>query len=91
MMKFREEVRNEEERLWFKEKLMGLLQTVPSLKTMEVGLNMIPKPSAFDLVLTADFDDETALNEYRAHPEHVKILDRIKESVTQVTAVDYLI
>lgn len=91
MMKFKDDVQNEEERLWFKEKLTGLLHSVPSLKSMEVGLNISSKASAFDLVLTADFDDKKALNEYRAHPEHVKILDRMKKSVAQVTAVDYLI
>jgi hypothetical protein len=58
---------------------------------MEVGLNINTKPSAFDLVLTADFDDEKGLNIYRAHPDHVKILDFMKDTVEKTAVVDYFI
>lgn len=75
----------------FTEKLNGLLNTVPSLKSMEVGKNISTKPSAYHLVLTALFDDEEGLNAYRKHPDHVKILERMKTTVEKVAAVDYFV
>ena len=73
----------------FIQKLQALETSVPSLKSMEVGKNINTKPSAYHLVLTAVFDDEEGLNTYRTHPDHVKILERMKETVEAVAAVDY--
>ena len=75
----------------FIQKLKALESSVDSLKAMEVGKSISAKPSAFHLVLTALFEDEAGLNAYRTHPDHVKILERMKETVTAVVAVDYLI
>jgi len=73
----------------FVQMLKALETSVDSLKTMEVGKNISTKSSAYHLVLTATFDDEAGLNTYRVHPDHVKILDRMKETVEKVAAVDY--
>ena len=73
----------------FIQRLRALEISVPTLKSMEVGKNISTKPSAYHLVLTALFDDEEGLNAYRAHPDHVKILERMKETVEAVAAVDY--
>ena len=73
----------------FIQRLRALEISVPSLKSMEVGKNISSKPSAYHLVLTALFDDEEGLNAYRMHPDHVKILERMKETVEAVAAVDY--
>ncbi len=75
----------------FKQLLDALLSSVESLKSMEVGLNISKKPSAYHLVLTADFNNESGLDAYRIHPDHVKILDRMKETVEKVAAVDYFV
>ncbi len=75
----------------FKQLLESLLPKVESLKSMEVGLNISTRPSAFHLVLTAVFDDEAGLNAYRSHPDHVKILQRMKETVEQVVVTDYFV
>lgn len=89
MMKFGENSSKDGQQV--KKMLTDLVPTVESLKKMEVGLNTSTSPSAFDLVLTADFDDEDGLQAYRIHPDHVKILDWMKENVLQVTVVDYFI
>ncbi len=72
-----------------KQMLVNLEETVESLNHMEVGININTRPAAFDVVLTADFDNEEGLNEYRVHPEHVKVLDFLKEAVEKTTVVDY--
>jgi hypothetical protein len=75
----------------FIQMLKALETSVESLKSMEVGKNVSTKPAAFHLVLTAVFDNEAGLNAYRAHPDHVKILDRMKTTVEKVAAVDYFV
>ena len=73
----------------FKKKLLDLVDKIPELKSMEVGLNINTKPSAFDLVLIAGLDDEDGLNAYRVHPAHVKVLDFMKDIVEKTAVVDY--
>ncbi len=72
-----------------KQMLINLEETVETLKRMEVGININTRPAAFDVVLTADFDNEEGLNKYRVHPEHVKVLDFLKEVVEKTAVVDY--
>lgn len=88
MMKFNEKGKAENAAARIEGMLYGLLKTVGPLKKMEVGISDFEN-NIFGLVLTADFEDEAGLNIYRAHPEHVKILDYIKEVVEQLAAVDY--
>lgn len=67
----------------------GLLGVVPELKSMEVGLNLSTKPSAYDLVLTSEFDSMESLDAYRVHPEHMKVVDLLHEVMEQTAVVDY--
>ena len=71
--------------------LEKLQLSVQSLLSIEVGVNISIKASAFDLVLTADFNDEEGLDEYRIHPEHVKVLDFLKIIMEKAVVVDYTI
>jgi len=71
--------------------LEKLQLSVQSLLSIEVGVNISIKASAFDLVLTADFNDEEGLDEYRIHPEHVKVLDFLKIIMEKAVVVDYII
>ncbi len=91
MMKFSDREKATEFSKKVKEMLENLVPAIDELKRMEVGLNINTKPSAFDLVLTADFDDEEGLNAYRIHPGHVKILDFMKETVEKTAVVDYIL
>ncbi len=69
--------------------LEQLQHTVESLIRIEVGVNISKKQTAFDIVLTADFSDENALEAYRVHPEHVKVLDFLKNVMEKAAVVDY--
>ncbi len=74
-----------------KEMLEALVDKIESLKKMEVGVNFVPSERAFDMSLYSTFDDEDALNRYRVHPEHLKVLNFIKEVTTTSKVVDYLV
>lgn len=91
MIKLNKEKNNIEVVNKLKNILLDLNQSIDSLLNIEVGINVSTKPSAFDLVLTADFDDEIGLDKYRVHPEHVKVLDYLNIVMEKVTVVDYVI
>jgi len=91
MVQFKDRTTKDQEAIKLKKMLEDLTDEIPSLYTMEVGLNINTKPSAFDLVLTADFENETGLNAYRVHPKHVKVLDYLKVVVEKTAVVDYIV
>ncbi len=91
MIKFTERNTVETTALQLKAMLMDLTITINSLIKMEVGLNVNTKASAYDLVLTADFEDEAGLEAYRIHPEHIKVLDFLKTNMEKATVVDYCV
>ncbi len=91
MVKFNDFNPLEEIKQELKEKLDRLIGEVDSLMKMDVGLNISTRNSAFDLVLTADFDSEEGLNAYRNHPKHVEILERLKQVAQKTAVVDYVV
>ncbi len=91
MMKFNDDQNVEMISTEIKQRLEVLVSSVEPLKAVEVGLNISKKPSAYDLVLIADFNDEAGLDAYRLHPDHVRILNRIKNTVEKMAAVDYFV
>lgn len=69
--------------------LRALLGVVPTLRSMEVGLNELESERAFDLVLIAAFDDMEGLHAYDAHPAHAEVRAFIKPRRTGTVSVDY--
>ena len=71
-------------------KLRALMGVVPTLRAMEVGLNIKESERAFDLVLIAQFDDMEGLAAYDHHPAHEAVRAFIKARRTGTVSVDYL-
>lgn len=69
--------------------LEQLTLTVAEIESLEVGINISNKASAYDLVLTTKFADEDALDRYRVHPDHKTVLDYMADAVDDVAVVDY--
>jgi hypothetical protein len=72
-----------------KELIDGLLGKVPTLRSMETGINFSPEERAMDLVLTATFDDRRGLEEYAVHPEHLEVIGYLKTVAASTKVVDY--
>jgi len=72
-------------------KLMKLEELIPSLKMMEVGVNFNESPRAFDLSLYSTFETEEDLEAYQVHPEHLQVVELIKEVTIESKVVDYVI
>lgn len=78
-----------ENALQLKKAIEALSYKIDEVKYMEVGLNYNEKNTAYDLVLTSTFDNADALNKYRQHPEHIKVLDFLNEVTDKSAVVDY--
>ena len=69
--------------------LEALPQKIPTLESMEVGVDFLHSERSMDLVLTAVFDDREGLEAYRVHPAHVEVVEVIKQVSAESRVVDY--
>ena len=89
MKEYENKTQKLENALKLKKALEALKIYIDELKYMEVGLNLNVKPHSYDLVLTATFETEEALDNYRNHPEHKKLMVFLRTVTEQSTVVDY--
>jgi len=90
MFDFKDE-NKKENLLKAKEMLEALIDTVPTLKSMEVGLNFSQESRAMDLSIITQFDDKEGLELYANHPEHLEVVAFIKSVVTTSKVSDYIV
>lgn len=69
--------------------LASLKDSVPVVRTLEVGVDLVRKPRSYDLALVATFSNLEDLEAYQVHPEHKKVVDYINEVSLARVAVDY--
>jgi len=74
-----------------KKMLEALLYSVPTLKSMEVGINISQESRAMDLSLYSEFENEEGLKLYANHPEHLEVVKFIKSVATCSKVSDYWI
>lgn len=68
-----------------------LRESVPSLRALSLHRNELFDGSNFDLTLIADFDDEAGLAAYASHPEHLPVIDYMKEVSAARAATDFTV
>jgi hypothetical protein len=73
-----------------KQMLENLMGAVPSLRSIDVGLNFSTGERAMDLSIITAFESKEDLEAYAIHPEHVKVVDFIKSVVEYSKVVDYV-
>lgn len=73
----------------FERKLLALKEYIPELKYIEVGKHYVLDSPSYDLSLITHFESIADLDVYRVHPEHLKVVDFVKEITTDRAAVDY--
>jgi len=89
MLKFKDE--NKEANMQvIKKRLNALVELIPALQSMEVGVDFNKSQRAFDLSLYSTFLDEKDLQAYAVHPEHLKVVELIKEMTIESKVVDYI-
>ena len=73
------------------DRLNALVDLVPTLKSMEVGIDFNQTQRAFDMSIYTTFDSKEDLKEYAIHPEHLKVVELIKEVTSESKVVDYIV
>ena len=71
------------------EMLRALVGVIPSLKSMEVGIDFLGSERSYDLVLIAEFENEEGLHAYDAHPAHGEVRKFIRAHRTGTVSVDF--
>ncbi|MCD6259151.1 MAG: Dabb family protein [Helicobacteraceae bacterium] len=90
MFQFKEE--NKERNIaMVKERLEALVDLIPELEKMEVGVNFNDSERAFDLSIYSTFTSQEDLDAYAVHPEHMKVVALIKELTETSKVVDYIL
>jgi len=88
MFDFKDE--NREENLKkAKTMLEALVEKIPTLNAMEVGVNFSQEERAMDLSLYSTFDDQAGLEAYATHPAHLEVVAFIKSVATASKVSDY--
>jgi len=72
-----------------KQILENLMGAVPSLRSIDVGVNFSTEERAMDLSIITAFESKEDLEAYAVHPEHLKVVDFIKTVVEYSKVVDY--
>lgn len=84
---------NEEKKREAAERLKAELEALPpqidEIKAYKVGINFSTSPNAYDVALYSEFEDTDALNRYRVHHAHTKVLRTIRELTEQLAVCDY--
>ncbi|MGE4396585.1 MAG: Dabb family protein [Sulfurimonas sp.] len=88
MFKFRDESKESNIKEVVK-RLNALVELIPELRSMEVGVNFTDSERAFDLSLYSTFDTKEDLASYAIHPEHLKVVELIKSVTMESKVVDY--
>ncbi len=75
---------------FIKSELENLINLIPVLRKIEVGLNAADAPQDnFDLSLYTEFDSMADLDAYQVHPEHKRVAALIAKVKTARACVDY--
>lgn len=69
--------------------LEALVGKVPTLGKLEVGINFSPRDIARDIVLYTEFETLNDLKAYAIHPEHIKVIELVKQIASETRVVDY--
>ena len=70
--------------------LENLINFIPEIKKIEVGINAPNAPKTnYDIALYSEFDSLEALDIYQEHPEHKRVAAYIGKVRTSRAAVDY--
>jgi len=88
VIKFKPDASEEDKKLF--EGMLGKLPTViPEIKGFLFGRDVVRSERSYDFALVSDFEDLGALERYRVHPEHVKVLQQVRAIAEQIIAVDF--
>jgi hypothetical protein len=66
-----------------------LIDLVPGVQHIKVGINFADEERAMDMVLISSFASREDLDFYATHPEHLKVIAFIKTIASYTKVVDF--
>jgi len=70
--------------------LENLISTTGGLmKEREVAFDVVHSENSYDMALNSVFENLEDLEKYRVHPEHVKVVEKIKRLCSSTAKIDY--
>lgn len=73
-----------------KSSLERLPSLIPQIKSYEIGLNLQDSDRSYDVILISEFSDQKDFEIYRSHPEHIKVVETIRELTVKARFVDFI-
>ncbi|MCI0526399.1 MAG: Dabb family protein [Nitrospira sp.] len=70
--------------------LESLREKIVEIKHLEVGISFAESETSSDVVLYSEFANKEALDAYQKHPEHLKVVDFVKQVCAERRVVDYI-
>ena len=83
--------KNQEEIARLGRMLKDLRNTVPSLRSLELGINQSDEARAMDLSIITRFDDWEGLRAYAVDPHHQELIAHVKQVCEETRVVDYML
>ena len=71
-------------------RLSALDGAVPTLQSLEVGVDIVQSSRSYDVALIARFEDLAGLEMYQAHSAHLPVIDFVNEVMESRVAVDFV-
>lgn len=72
-----------------KQRLEGLVGTIPGLRTLTVSRDLGEADDHFDIAMVSEHDDKAALEAYKAHPAHVEARAFVRSVVNRRAILDH--
>jgi len=69
--------------------ILPLAELVPTVRALAVHRNELFDGENWDLTLIADFDDAAGLAVYATHPEHLRVVDIVRQYAVGRVATDF--
>jgi len=71
--------------------LKSLEGNIETLKAIEIGSDFLESERSYDIVLTAQFDNQEGLKIYAQHENHLPVVKIMRSLCTSSVVVDYKI
>lgn len=71
-----------------REMLFRLRPLIPEIKRMEIGFDILGTDMSYDMLLLTEFDSIADLENYKNHPEHLKVSDYVAKVRISRAVVD---
>lgn len=69
--------------------LGGLPAKIPEIKEYAFGRDLLHTERSYDFALVSGFDNLDAMKRYQVHPEHQRVVEKVKKLSQNILAVDF--